>query len=710
MFRLSCLRMRAAAAAAPGLAAFHIRGDGQRAPVHCTGDAPQFRSEIRASWDAVDDHFQIRDIFGSAAADVIMRHAARASHREFPFGASLMAQLMACPNGARTQIFPGSLSPLALPIFNMNYPQTRKSSGFSTGNKVASAMDEAALEEAKRMVATARDVAIPDIPPVRVNSNTLTTFTEAAFSQRRGGDWDQIYHRLVNVDEIYKYLKLVGCVSSGASGKSDAAAGSVTDAASEVGKLFQTGTAPLATRTAGAFGRGDAPTISLGVTGNGHPAIMIPMLRGEHGSDIAACCCRHIIATGAPVEPRQLLPRSSLLPAHVRRWVWPQLLDVMVEPLELPDGVAKMDVAQRALQLVRSGPADAEDSNGEGEDDGAFAPNAGGYRITLAGGTATRPRFKKQTPLGPDAPAWVPKIRAANRDAPIPADQELRSLAKRVLEYFREPHTEVPWKPAAHLTFKRSQAVFDAQAAKARDSDAAGAVGEAARLGAAPWHLGMLTVALLVLEIAVEVVDAPAAAGGAAAAAGGAVDALLPQALAQRHVEVSHCARAHDPLRLFHRLFDDGRANPDRRGPRITLELPPAQDEEAVRACHERLMGLCGIGYTSLCEAIRKRSQRKAAEPRALAQRLAFPNIKYVIDHLHTRRHVDVDPWCLENCVAGAECNQALLEGVNASVREQIFSRLGQHKFAIRWMDRLTSVMFLHEMAEVRNRRWLAKN
>ncbi|CAK0866307.1 unnamed protein product [Prorocentrum cordatum] len=549
-----------------------------------------------------------------------------------------MAQLMACSNGASTQIFPGSLSPLALSIFNMNYPQTRKSSGFSTGNKVAIAMDE------------------------------------AAFFQRRGGDWDQIVaytsydalgrckrHRLVNVDEIYKYLKLVGCVSSGASGKSDAAAGSVADAASEL-----------------------------------------------HGSDIAACCYRRIIATGAPVEPRQLSPRSLLFPVHVRRWVWPQLLDAMVEPLELPDGVAKMDVAQRALQLVRSGPADAEDSNGEGGDDGAFAPNAGGYRIALAGGTATRLRSKKQTPLGPDAPARVPKIRTANRDIPIPADQELQSLAKRVLEYFREPHMEVPWKPAAHLTFKRFQTVFDAQAAKARDSDAAGAVGEAAWLGAAPWHLGMLTVALLVLEIAVEVDDAPAAAGGAAAAAGGAVDALLPQALAQRHVEVSHCARAHDPLRLFHRLFDDGRANPDRRGPRITLELPPAQDEEAVRAYHKRLMGLCGIGYTSLCKAIRKRSQRKAAEPRALAQRLAFPNIKYVIDHLHSRGHVD--PRCLENCVAGAECNQALLEGVNASVCEQTFSRLGQHKFAIRWMDRLTSVMFLHEMAEVRNQRWLAKN
>ena len=91
----------------------------------------------------------------------------------------------------------------------------------------------------------------------------------------------------------------------------------------------------------------------------------------------------------------------------------------------------------------------------------------------------------------------------------------------------------------------------------------------------------------------------------------------------------------------------------------------------------------------------------------AAARRLAFPNIKYVIDRLHSRGHVD--PWCLENCVAGAACNQALLEGVNTSICEQAFSRLGRHKFAIRWMDRLTSAMFLNEMAEVRNQHWLAK-
>ena len=56
---------------------------------------------------------------------VLLRHAARASHHEFPYGMTVMNQLLACTNGAQTQVFPGTSSPIWLPIFNINYPQTR---------------------------------------------------------------------------------------------------------------------------------------------------------------------------------------------------------------------------------------------------------------------------------------------------------------------------------------------------------------------------------------------------------------------------------------------------------------------------------------------------------------------------------------------------------------------------------------------------------
>ena len=190
----------------------------------------------------------------------------------------------------------------------------------------------------------------------------------------------------------------------------------------------------------------------------------------------------------------------------------------MLEPLELPAGVTRPDVANRLLQPARSGPAEAEDSNDEGDDDDAFLPNAGGYCVTLADGTATRLRFRKAVEEASAAPLWLPELRTANRDIPVPPNQDLPSLARRVLTYFKEPHKEVEWSPKARLLFKGFQAVFDAQAAKARDSDAAGGVGEAARLGVAPWHLGMLSVALLIVEIAVG--DEPASARGHERAAG----------------------------------------------------------------------------------------------------------------------------------------------------------------------------------------------
>ena len=156
--------------------------------MRCTGNASQFRWEMRAAWDVVDEAVENQSIFGAKAADTIMRHAARASHHEFPYGMSLTAQVLACSNGARTRIWRGSASPLVLPVFNMNFPQIKKSSGFSTGNQVGHAMDEAALFVAKEKVAESLGKELPEIPPVRIQSDTLTSFTEAAFFQRCGGD------------------------------------------------------------------------------------------------------------------------------------------------------------------------------------------------------------------------------------------------------------------------------------------------------------------------------------------------------------------------------------------------------------------------------------------------------------------------------------------------------------------------------------------
>ena len=101
----------------------------------------QFRDEMRAVWDIVDDGYNARVALGETASQAILTLAARASHHEFPFGMGVLAHLCACTNGALTNIFPGDPSPVVLPVVNLNYPQTRKSASHRAGLVVGRAID-----------------------------------------------------------------------------------------------------------------------------------------------------------------------------------------------------------------------------------------------------------------------------------------------------------------------------------------------------------------------------------------------------------------------------------------------------------------------------------------------------------------------------------------------------------------------------------------
>ena len=499
--------------------------------------SPQYRADMRAVWDYVDEAYCSRDILGAKVADALLVHAARASHHEFPFGMTVLAQLMSCTNGATSEFFPGVDSPIVLPIFNINFPQTRKSSGFGTGVVVGAALDERALLVARAEAGLRCGVGAVQSEPghagasasppastpgaaavgvarkegaAKIRSSVLSSFTEAAFFQRCAGDWGQVqagddvdgwrctFGTLVNLDEAYKYFKMGGLMPHGPASKGgDSSIGALTDAASELNKLFQTGRTSLVTKTSGTFGEGEAPCISLGLTGNAHPSTVIPMLRGEFGSDVTACSHRHLFCSGAPVEPHQALPNRLLLPEGTPRWLWPQLLECMVAPLGLPDGITRKAVAAAMYKPLRGAAPVDDDSNDEKEADRLFQPNASGYAVTLADGSNSRLRYRKRE--GAAGEAWHAELRAANRDVPIPDGCSLKSMAVRVLDYFKAPHQKMQWTVDAKLAFKGFQMVFDCQGAKFRDE---GRVSVAARYGAGPWHLGILSVALVVCEIA----------------------------------------------------------------------------------------------------------------------------------------------------------------------------------------------------------------
>ena len=84
-----------------------------------------------------------------------------------------------------------------------------------------------------------------------------------------------------------------------------------------------------------------------------------------------------------------------------------------------------------------------------------------------------------------------------------------------------------------------------------------------------------------------------------------------------------------------------------------------------------------------------------------LAKRLAFPSMKYVIDKLHAKGHVDA--WCVANCVPDSPGNAELLKGFKTSVCETMNSVIGRRKFALRNMKRLVASFFMTEAMYIRN-------
>ena len=268
----------------------------------------QFQEEMQNCWTWVDEQYDSKVILGEAASQAVLLWSTQASHHEFPFGMSVMASLFGCTNGAQLQLFPNASNPLMMPVINTNYPQTRKSSTFSSTTSVTKAIDEMCVERVSDKWEASKKkgpvVADPNgdpeeagnaNAPPKVKSATLTSFTDAAFFQRCAGDWQQVcnassigldsgrihYSTLVNLDEAYKLFKMLGLLENVLKTE-------VSDVASEFNRLLQTGKASLTTKTAGTFGEGPSPSISLGLVGNSHPVVTIPLEKGLVGSHVVA--------------------------------------------------------------------------------------------------------------------------------------------------------------------------------------------------------------------------------------------------------------------------------------------------------------------------------------------------------------------------------------------------------------------------------------
>ena len=462
----------------------------------------QYTSEMEAAWDYVDAHYHTEEIFGDDGSQIILRLATRASHPELPYALSILAGLVGCANGARISVFPcDDLAPISMVFLNINYPQTRKSQIASAIAKIGTAADKKAQKRAQTAAAA-------DAPQVTLWSTTLSSFTEPAFFQRCAGDWCQNtdenapeavsgrfhFSTLLNLDEAYKFLKMLGLVSQASSGDKKVDAAAVPDAASEFNKLMQVGRSALATKTAGSFGGDDTPPVNVAGVGNLHPSVWIPVERCEAGKNHAASKERLLVATGRPIEPHHGVPQRLQLDPQFRRWVWSPLLHVMVEPLGLRPG--SDDPAQASVLYERCAATGEDGSDGEEDREQEFVPDSRGYHITLVDGYATRLRFRVMTEGG--VRRLLPEFRVANRHISVPPGENTVDMADRVLAYFSALNMDITWSARAVTLFQGFSAVFHANTAAVRTGNMAS---HAARLGAAPWHLSVLSTALFIFEI-----------------------------------------------------------------------------------------------------------------------------------------------------------------------------------------------------------------
>ena len=85
----------------------------------------------------------------------------------------------------------------------------------------------------------------------------------------------------------------------------------------------------------------------------------------------------------------------------------------------------------------------------------------------------------------------------------------------------------------------------------------------------------------------------------------------------------------------------------------------------------------------------------------ALAARLAYPNVRYILDRWHQAGHTD--DWCRANCRTDTEEHQAVLSGVNTPRAEAWNSLVCRHRWVLRPMTHLLRSFFMHEVVDVRN-------
>ncbi|CAK0820661.1 unnamed protein product [Prorocentrum cordatum] len=493
----------------------------------------KFLNVSKAMWDIVDKFFDPATVLTQRGYELIQTYSIRAAHPVLPYVMHFLAMMCALSNGAKSAWFPRAHSPMFLMVLNVNFAQTRKSSITGNGDSFGDKLDQVARDVVAQKVLAAASVVgdmqgapprdeggrrrrNPDAadpsgaadPPrqPQVASCVLHTATPTEFFHRCAGDYQQVldaenfpgvdlrgrhvYGVLVNPDEAYDMLTSFNFMDEQKAGKKQT---TVNAFQSAFNKLAQYGQASRATKTAGSYGRVDAPTVSVEISGNVHFSTYVPMERGETGSHHTAAKERILISTGRPVQPHAPLPDTYAMPAGTLRHKWVPLVAEVADALELVAGSASPDQAARVWARAAR-PREDDAASSETVDGKVYVPDAEGFSVTLPDGVQTQVRFQRDAsaPTG-FRPEWL----VANRSFPMPAHHSLETCVPRVTTYFEKPHVVLEPTVEALALHQSYQGAFNVMCYKQRE---AGREYAGAALGAAPWHLGELASALCIFK------------------------------------------------------------------------------------------------------------------------------------------------------------------------------------------------------------------
>jgi hypothetical protein len=126
---------------------------------------------------------------------------------------------------------------------------------------------------------------------------------------------------------------------------------------------------------------------------------------------------------------------------------------------------------------------------------GDFVPSEEGYPVRLLDGIMSRLRFRRDAG---EATGFMPEWRVANRSFTVPPEFALGPAVKRVTDYFASPHMNLEFSEDAAQWHTSYQGGLNVQSHVAREK---GDTMSGARMGAAPWQIGVLSGCLLVYEI-----------------------------------------------------------------------------------------------------------------------------------------------------------------------------------------------------------------